>query len=61
MKCEVVYDKALRRGICHAPHKEGGGHYVRLPIWEVMVLPVAVLALLAALVIDFAPGRRSER
>ena len=57
MRCEVRYSKELGRGICYAPHKEGGGHYVRLPVWESLVLPLAVLALLGCWALDLVLGK----
>lgn len=37
MKCQITYEKSLGRGICYSPHIEGSGHYVRFPVWEIMV------------------------
>lgn len=55
--CQVRYDRAARRGVCYAAHREGGGHYVRLPVWEMCVLPVAMLALFLCWMLELCLGK----
>lgn len=57
MRCHVIYERSIGRGVCYEPHTEGGGHYVRLPVWETIVLPFAVLLMLGCWAVDLILGK----